>query len=174
VGNASPTAATGDAAAQDTSQLMTIGWREWVSLPHLDVPAIKAKVDTGARTSAIHAVDIEPFTHTDGVDWVAFTVLPIQRDASIERRCKAPVLDVRTVTDSGGHRAERYFIETEIHIGSLVRQIEVTLTQRDNMLFRMLLGRTAMAPGIAVDPQLSYSLGRRNARRIYTDTAEGR
>lgn len=160
-------------AAVDTSTMITIGWREWVSLPQLGIPAIKAKVDTGARTSAVHAVDIKPYKHDDGSDWVDFTIQPIQRNSSVQRRCKAPVLDVRRVTDSGGHRSDRYFISTDIRIGSIIRRIELTLSQREDMLFRMLLGRTAMVPGIVVVPQLSYSLGRKNARRMYADAMQG-
>lgn len=151
---------------------MLIGWREWVSLPQLGLPAIKAKIDTGARTSAIHAFDIEQIKK-NGQDWLTFKVQPVQRDVSIICNCEAPLIDVRRVTDSGGHTADRFFIETELQIGSHTRVIEMTLSQRSDMLFRMLLGRTAMVPGIQVDPSLSFSLGRMSARALYADATEG-
>lgn len=152
---------------------MIIGWREWVSLPQLGLPAIKVKIDTGARTSALHAFDIERVSRDGGQDWLKFSVQPVQRDNTIERRCEAPLVDIRWVTDSGGHKAERFFITTQLCIGSDTRDIEITLTQRNDMLFRMLLGRTAMVPGIQVDPSLSYSLGRVSARPLYADNSIG-
>ena len=153
--------------SSDTS--LILGWREWVSLPNLGLPAIKAKIDTGARTSAIHAFDIERIQRDGGQDWLQFSVLPLQRNTTITRRCEAQLVDIRRVTDSGGHSADRYFINTEIHIGTEVREIEITLSQRTDMLFRMLLGRTAMVPGIQVDPSQSYTLGRVSARSLYTE-----
>lgn len=178
--------ATGKGAdsAQDSAQGSTqqsdhnpetllIGWREWVSLPQLGLPAIKAKIDTGARTSAIHAFDIKQIKKNGGQDWLEFNVQPVQRDSSIVCRCEAQLVDVRRVTDSGGHTADRFFIETELRIGSHSRTIEMTLSQRTDMLFRMLLGRTAMVPGIQVDPSLSFSLGRMSARSLYTEIADG-
>ncbi|MFK8083428.1 MAG: ATP-dependent zinc protease [Granulosicoccus sp.] len=152
---------------------LSVGWREWVSLPELGLPAIKAKVDTGARTSAIHASDIERFKHDDGSDWVNFTVMPIQRLTTISRRCAAPLVDIRKVTDSGGHTEERFFISTKLVIGELTRTVEITLAQRSDMLFRMLLGRTSMVPDIVVNPHLSYTLGRMKARAIYKKSASG-
>ena len=155
------------------SELLSVGWREWVSLPDLGLPAIKAKVDTGARTSAIHAFDIERFEHDNGEPWVAFTVLPIQREANVKRRCKAPLVDVRNVTDSGGHKEERFFISTRLVIGGQARTVEITLAQRTEMLFRMLLGRTTLVPNIVVNPKLSYTLGRVNARTVYSEKSPG-
>lgn len=150
-----------------------LGWREWISLPQLGLPAIKAKVDTGARTSALHAFDTKPFKHEDGSEWVAFSVCPVQRDSSLQRRCQAPVVDVRSVTDSGGHAQERFCIATEIVIGQITRTVEITLASREDMLFRMLLGRTALIPDIMVNPQLSYTLGRLNARSLYNQSVAG-
>lgn len=160
-------------AADAEAESLTIGWREWVSLPQLGLPAVKAKTDTGARSSAIHAIDIRRVTRNGGQDWVEFTVQPIQRDVSINRRCEAPLLDIRRVTDSGGHSANRFFIATELQMGSITRTIEITLSQRDDMLFRMLLGRTAMVPGILVDPSLSFTLGRVSARLLYAEALAG-
>ncbi len=158
-------------AADAGTDTLIIGWREWVSLPELGLPAVKAKVDTGARTSAIHARDITRVKRDGGQDWVEFTVQPIQRDASTERRCEAPLLDIRRVTDSGGHASDRFFISTVLQLGSISRTIEITLSQRDDMLFRMLLGRTAMVPGIQVDPSQSFTLGRVSARQLYAGVA---
>ena len=136
-----------------------IGWREWLALPELQVPAIKAKIDTGARTSALHAFFVEPFTK-EGRQMVRFGVHPLQKRLDVEIFCEAPVKDFREVSDSGGHREMRYVIETTILIGDLPRQIEMTLTNRDNMKFRMLLGRTAME-GLQVIPDQSYLKGRK-------------
>ena len=136
-----------------------IGWREWLALPELQVPAIKAKIDTGARTSALHAFFVEPFTK-EGRQMIRFGVHPLQKRLDVEIFCEAPVKDFREVSDSGGHREMRYVIETVILIGDLPRQIEMTLTNRDNMKFRMLLGRTAME-GLQVIPDQSYLTGRK-------------
>lgn len=148
---------------------VTIGWREWVALPDLGLPAVKAKVDTGARTSALHALHIERFTRDGGKDWVAFTAQPLQRTSSIERRCEAPLIDIRRVTDSGGHTQERFFITTRLCIGNMTRDVEITLSPRSNMLFRMLLGRTSIAPLMMVNPSLSYTVGQLDGRTLYAD-----
>ena len=133
-----------------------VGWREWASLPELGIDAIKMKVDTGARTSAIHAFEVESFTR-DGQEWVRFSLHPIQDQPQITV-CEAPVLDRRVVTDSGGHKEERPVILTAIDLGGRQWPIEVTLTDRENMIFRMLLGRTAMTE-IMVEPTASFLLG---------------
>ncbi len=136
-----------------------IGWREWLVLPELKVPGIKAKIDTGARTSALHAFVVEPFIN-DGLQMVRFGVHPLQKRVDVEIFCVAPVKDYREVSDSGGHREMRYVIETEVLLGETSRRIEMTLTNRDNMKFRMLLGRTAME-GLKVVPDKSYLTGRK-------------
>lgn len=133
---------------------LDIGWREWLELPELGLPAIKAKVDTGARTSALHAWRVEPFEH-DGTPWVRFHMHPLQRNTELSVVCEAPVHDRRLVSDSGGHREMRYVIETAVLLGEHRRRIEVTLTDRDTMLFRMLLGRRAMR-GLRVLPGTSF------------------
>ena len=138
---------------------LQIGWREWLVLPELGIPRIKAKIDTGARTSALHAFFIESYNHL-GQEMVRFGVHPLQRRLDLEFICTCPVKDYRRVSDSGGHQEMRYVIETMLQLGPLSYPIEITLTNRDNMKFRMLLGRTALQ-GIAVLPDRSYLCGRR-------------
>jgi len=150
------------------SKFQFIGWREWVALPALSLPAIKVKVDTGARTSAIHAFDIQ----REDDQWVSFSVQPLQRNDTLVRRCRAPIVDIRKITDSGGHIEERFVIGTELVIGPITKPIELTLTERRSMLFRMLLGRTALIPEFRVDPALSYTFGRLAARRLYTSVQQ--
>lgn len=140
-----------------TQALITVGWREWVSLPDLDFPPIKAKVDTGARTSCLHAFSVEEFTVEDKT-WVRFGIHPNQDDNETEIYREAEVIDQRIVSDSGGHKESRYVISTDIVLADQRWPIEITLTNRDNMRFRMLLGRTAMENRIAVNPGESYLL----------------
>ncbi len=135
-----------------------IGWREWVGLPELGIPAIKVKVDTGARTSALHAYYVTPFDK-DGKPWVRFGLHPSQQDSLTCIECEAPVKDIRKVTDSGGHSEERVVIETCLLINGISMSIEVTLTDRENMRFRMLLGRSALKQGFWVDSSKSFLMG---------------
>lgn len=135
-----------------------LGWREWVSLPALGIDRIKAKIDTGARTSALHAFSLHTFQQ-DGAEWVRFGIHPDQDSNDIELYCEAPVLERRMVRDSGGHETERVVIVTSVVIGDQQVNAEITLTSRDDMLFRMLLGRTAMVGRFVVDPQRSYVVG---------------
>lgn len=138
---------------------LIVGWREHLSLPQLGIKQIKAKVDTGARTSCIHAFKIETFekeVNSQKQQWVRFWVHPNQEDEKTEIICEAKVLDQRLVKDSGGHETMRWAIETEVSIGGKKWPIEVTLTNRDNMVFRMLLGRTAMENRILVNPTESF------------------
>ncbi len=134
---------------------LPIGWREWLGFPDLDIPRVKAKIDTGARTSALHAFLVEPFTR-DGQPWVRFAIHPIQGDVNTVVECTAPIKDQRVVRDSGGHEEMRYVIETRIAIGDEIIQAEVTLTDRDGMTFRVLLGRTALRKRYVVHPGRSY------------------
>ena len=149
-----------------TPEMATLGWREWVALPDLGLPSIKAKVDTGARTSALHAFFIEPYTQ-DGIDMLRFLIHPIQHNDDFEVECHSPVYDQREVTDSGGHREMRYVIESRVVIGADSWPTLLTLTNRDTMAFRMLLGRRAMENRFVVDPAASFVSGRLKARKLY-------
>ncbi|MBL8645258.1 MAG: ATP-dependent zinc protease [Rhodospirillaceae bacterium] len=141
-----------------------VGWREWVRLPGLKVKKIKAKLDTGARTSALHAFRVTPFTR-DGASYVRFYVHPIQRKSTPEIKCVALLIDTRAVTDSGGRREERPVIRTLLKIGKSQYPIELTLTNRDVMGFRMLLGRQALRRRYLVDPARAFVIRKKAKKR---------
>lgn len=149
-----------------SDQLATLGWREWASLPELGLPAIKAKIDTGARTSALHTFFVERYRH-QGQDRVCFHIHPIQQDLDTVVVSHALLKDERLVKDSGGHTEMRYVIETTLQIGDASWPIELTLTNRDNMRFRMLVGRQAINSTFLVNPARSYVQGKRKAISHY-------
>jgi hypothetical protein len=149
---------------KQTDKLM-LGWREWVSLPSLGLGQVKAKIDTGARTSSLHAFELRDF-HDNGIHKVEFKMHPRQRDRDKVVVCVADIVDQRTVTDSGGHREQRWVIETTIRLGQHVWPVEMNLTSRDDMLFRMLLGRTALKGRALVDPSRSYLIGKRKKKKL--------
>ena len=134
-----------------------VGWREWVSLPELKIPRIKAKLDTGAYTSALHAYFIEPLKG-DKQPIVRFGVYPLQRADKPDIICTTEIVDKRRVVDSGGHPEMRYVIRTLLTIGEKTWPIELSLTNREHMRFRLLLGRTAIRKFLVVDPSLSFTL----------------
>ena len=139
--------------------LSTIGWREWLALPEFNIHRIKAKIDTGARTSALHAFFVDPYLK-GSQHWIMFGIHPHQHNLDIVVECHAPVKDRRLVSDSGGHNTRRYVIETQMILGHSVITAEMTLTNRDSMKFRMLLGRTAMQNNFLINPQASYLMGK--------------
>ena len=139
--------------------LNPIGWREWLQLPDLGVDWLKAKVDTGARSSSLHALDVEEFER-DGERWVRFAIHPQQRSAATTVTAEAPLLESRAVKSSNGTSEVRPVIQTRVRLGGVERLIEVTLTRRDDMGFRMLLGREALRGAFAVEPDRSFVTGR--------------
>ena len=132
-----------------------VGWREWISLPALGIDAIKVKIDTGARSSSLHAFDVEEFAR-DGRRWVRFVVHPLQRDSKTTLRAEAPVLEFRHIRSSSGHMSHRPVVRVEIELGGQRWPIDLTLAARDEMGFRMLLGREAVRGRFVVDPGRSY------------------
>jgi hypothetical protein len=153
-----------------TKNKTIIGWGEWVQMAQIGLPLIKAKADTGARTSALHAFDIESITNK-GAPWVRFKIHPLQGNNTLTVQCEAPVVDRRLVTDSGGKGEKRLVIETFATVGDVTRAIELTLTNREKMAFRMLLGRQAMERfGFIVDssyPTLLTKVKQSTARAAY-------
>ncbi|MEP0545410.1 MAG: ATP-dependent zinc protease [Rhodothermales bacterium] len=147
---------------------LIVGWREWVALPDLGLPAVKAKVDTGAKTSSLHAFDIETFRE-DGCERVRFGVHPLQENERLAVWATADVVDERSVTSSSGHEELRVVIRTALRLGDLTWPVEVTLTDRRSMRLRMLLGREALAGRLLVDASVSYLHGRKpRAAHLYT------
>ncbi|MDH3366894.1 MAG: RimK/LysX family protein [Gemmatimonadota bacterium] len=137
---------------------LTLGWREWVSLPAFGIPKIKAKLDTGARSSALHVVDAKTFWR-DEVEWVRFLAdaNPRRRDELTAVECR--VLDERLIRASSGHEETRIVVRTDLSIGDLTWSIDLTLASRLPMRFRMLLGREALRGRVAIDPARSYLAG---------------
>ena len=143
----------------DDNSYTVAGWREWVALPDIGVTWIKAKLDTGARTSAIHAFDLTELER-DGAAWVRFSVHPWQGSDEDPVCVELPVVDRREVRSSSGHSEERLVVSMDVTLMGIVTPAEVTLSRRDEMGFRMLIGREALAKGFAVDPSRSYVGGR--------------
>ena len=142
----------------DETNKIIVGSEEWCSFPALGIPAIKARVDSGAKTSSIHAFNINRFRR-DGESWVSFEVHPLQNNRRTVIRCERPIIDKRLVKSSSGISETRYVINVTIKFGNDNWDIELTLANRDSMGYRMLLGREAMSGRILVDPELSFCLG---------------
>lgn len=155
-----------EVADQGLKPARELGWREWLALPDLGLPAIKAKVDTGAKTSALHAFEVERFRR-GGQDYVRFAIHPLQNIEDLVVGCEAPLVDERLVSDSGGHREMRLVIKTQLQLCGAQWPIELTLTNRDSMQFRMLLGRAAMLGKVVVNPNASYLCGRPDLDNMY-------
>jgi hypothetical protein len=146
-------------------QARIIGFREWVSLPMLNLPAIKGKIDTGAKTSSLHAFDIQ-LEKIGKKTFVNFKVHPIQGDQSEVVNCQAPLLERRIVSDSGGHKEQRIVIRTVLILGGVKRKIDLTLTDRSTMKYRMLIGRSAL-DHFYIDPSQSFLSGKTIKQRRY-------
>lgn len=134
---------------------MVVGWRETLSLPSLGIDTINAKVDTGARTSSLHAFKYEEF-RKNNTAWLRFWLHPLQDNTDFIQTCEAEIVDRRAVKNSGGIPETRYVIKADMTLGGQTWPIEITIANRDNMAYRMLLGRTAMHGRIIVDPELSF------------------
>lgn len=135
-----------------------IGSEEWFSFPDLHIPYIKARIDSGAKTSALHALNIAPF-EKENESWVKFDINPLQNNSKAIIHCEAKLIDKRVVKSSSGFREQRFVIQTKFKIDNQIWDIEMTLTNRDSMGFRMLLGREAMSGKLIVDPEQKYVLG---------------
>jgi len=147
------------------AQSLLIGWQEWCALPRLGLPAVKAKIDTGARTSAIHAFDIATFRR-GGELFVRFFIHPLQKNNEVEHVCTARVVDERSVMSSNGHKEHRYVIRTPICLGDQSWEIDITLSNRDPLTFRMLLGRNALKRRVIIDPSRSLCQGNIEAAQL--------
>jgi ribosomal protein S6--L-glutamate ligase len=148
-----------------------LGSEEYFSFPELNIPIIKARIDSGAKTSAIHAINISPYKKDDEA-WVRFDVNPIQNDLKTIISCEAKVVDKRIVKSSSGFREQRFVIQTTIDVKNDRWLVELTLTNRDSMGYRMLLGREAMMGRVLVDPEKSFQLGEPTVidiKEIYKD-----
>ena len=143
---------------------MIVGWQEWISLPELNLPLIKAKIDTGAKTSSLHAYDIKHFTK-DGKKYVRFKVHPIKGSRRTVVECEAPLVDKRHVRSSSGHKQHRPIILARITLAHASWDIEINLTNRDYMGFRMLLGRAALS-NMMVDPSNRSLHGRYSKKQV--------
>ena len=141
-----------------------VGWKEWAKLPGLNIPFIKVKIDTGAKTSALHAYDLQ-VVKQDGKTYAKFSIHPIQRNDSVIIHCSSEIIDFRMIKSSNGIKEARYVIWTPIQIGNQIWDIETTLTNRDIMNHRMLLGRKAMQD-ILVHPAITFHQGKVSKRRL--------
>jgi len=141
------------------TKLVELGWREWINLPELSDVQLLAKVDTGAKTCALHAFYVDPFDK-DGESWVRFGLHPLRKSTAKEIHCMARINDQRAVRDSSGNQELRYVITIPIAVGDAVFICEVTLTNRDSMRYRFLLGRNAIRGRYTVNPAKSCILGK--------------
>ena len=145
-----------------------IGWKEWCALPDLGLPAVRAKIDTGARTSALHAFDME-FFKKRGQNYIRFKIHPLTTDKKLVRSCEAQLIQERTIISSNGEKEKRPVILTDIQMDGKTFTTELTLTARHGMNFRMLLGRKALRAGrFTVDPMRSFLMGKQdNVEDLY-------
>jgi hypothetical protein len=146
-------------------KLMIVGNAEWCALPQLNIPAIRARIDSGAKTSSIHAVNIEEF-YKNRQQWVRFEIHPLRIHTDVMIVCEAPVYDYRLVKSSTGVAQPRYVIETYIEMGGEKWTIQVTLANRRSMGFQMLLGRQAMTHRMLINPSEDFQLTRYSRKQV--------
>lgn len=149
-----------------SKHLQKIGWQEWVELPSLGIPAIKVKIDTGAKTSSLHAYNIKRKRYKRK-DCVSFVLHPLQGVDEPEISCCVPIIDVRGVMSSNGHIEERFVISTPLVLGNRKWDIELTLSNRDPLRFRMLLGREALKGNVVIDPSKSLLVNKYNKKDLH-------
>lgn len=157
---------------QHNEAKMIIGSDEWCAFPLLNIPAIKARVDSGAKTSSMHAINIVRFTRNNA-HWVRFDVHPLQKNRKITVHCEAPLVEHRVIKSSSGDKENRPVICISLSLGGVTWDAEVTLTNRDSMGYRMLLGREAMNGRILIDPEKECFLGDKTKielQALYSDT----
>lgn len=154
-------------------ELKVIGWREWISLPDIGIGGITAKIDTGAKTSALHAYDITTFKKGKSL-YTRFKIHPLAKSNEVIINCVAKVIDERVVSDSGGHKEKRLVIKTNLKIGEYLYPIEVTLTDRKMMNYRMLIGRQALKGKFLVNAGRSYRLGQLEEHLKFIKTISSR
>lgn len=155
-----PDASAGSVSpAKLSTKMKVIGWREWVALPGLNVRMVKAKIDTGARSSSLHAFDMETY-HENGIERVRFSIHPVQNRDDIFINADVPILERRHVKSSNGEVSERIVIRTELILLRQKMQVDLTLANRDAMGFRMLVGREAIRTRFLVDSGGSFLAGR--------------
>lgn len=147
-----------------------IGWQEWCALPDLGLPGVLAKIDTGAKTSALHAVDIKPSKEMEG--WLDFKVQPVRRRRRPAIACSARCIETRAVTSSNGETEQRPVVEVQLSLGGHTFLTEVTLTNRDDMGLRMLIGRQSLKRRFIVDPSLSCCCGTEDEADLYPRTGK--
>lgn len=153
--------------SRESSPASVMGWREYVELPDLGIEGIdriKAKIDSGARSCALHAINIR-YYQKNNANWVSFVIHPRQKDTKSLVYCHAPLLEVRSVKDSGGKRTLRPVILTQVRIGRAAFAVELTLVARDSMGFRMLIGRQAIRGRYLIDPGKSYVMSQKQKKR---------
>lgn len=146
-------------------QKLLVGWNEWCNLSKLGLPAIKAKIDTGAKTSSLHAFNIHAAIKNKK-KYVYFQIHPLQNSRSFTKDCKALVIDERYITSSNGHKEFRYVISTPLTLADQTWDIELTLSNRDPLTFRMLLGREALNSRVIIDPAHTLLLGKMKKQNI--------
>ena len=149
----------------NTDEKTVVGNQEWCAFPDLNIPAVKARVDSGAKTSSLHAFNIKVF-EKDGQDWIGFDIHPLQRNKKVNIYCEALLIDKRMVKSSNGKGKRRYVIMTTLKLGEDPWPIELTLANRDSMGFRMLLGREAMKSRLMIDPDEKFLLKKYSTKSI--------